>query len=165
MTLHLVGTCTSREKLPRSHHRWRQVACYLRWSDWGHCNCGPDPYPYHTRTQVDERTNYHELDATHHRFHHRGLSVPQSGRPREAVNAATFDVGSNVVLVVTLVVNAFTLVYAKRSSKELSPNGGSSVKDSQVRTEQTVSALASAAGVEHVPPPTPPDGTPVTVAT
>lgn len=75
------------------------------------------------------------------------------------MTAATFEVGSNVVIVVTLVINFLTLRYVKQVRKEVKPNGGTSIKDAVHRTEVTAIAVADSLGVPH---PTPPKGIPIT---
>lgn len=75
------------------------------------------------------------------------------------VAATTIEVGSNVVVIVQLLIAFLTLMYSKRTSKEVKPNGGTSLKDAVNRTEATVAAVAQSQGIEH---PTPPQGTPTT---
>lgn len=72
---------------------------------------------------------------------------------------ATFEVGANVVIIVNLLIGLFTLIYSKRTNKEVKPNGGQSLKDAVIRTEHTVAAVAKVQGIEHI---TPPEGIPTT---
>jgi hypothetical protein len=66
--------------------------------------------------------------------------------------AMTFDVGPNVVLVVSAIIDAVVLVYVGKTRREMRPNGGSSLRDAVDRIEQHAKVAAAAAQADAAAP-------------